>query len=514
MSAETTSISIRSVQSPESQPAGLPLRHDLTGAYARSLMIALLMAFASAAGLLYRSALYPTEELYLSFVPSDLFNLAVGLPILIGSMWLARRGSLSGLLSWPAALFYVLYVYVPYLIAVPFNVLSLLYLILVMLSVYTMIGLVASINGEVVRQRLIAFVPARASAAILIGLAILIIVRQAAMIASALNSRAPFDIIELASWIADFIVAVPALLLVGIQLWRRRALGYTAGAGLLLGYALLALSVIPFFFVQARFNDAPLDIGGLAAILVMTALCIIPFTSFMRGAASGRSWFYNLNATRVTATTIGVIFGLSGFNHGFFEFLQGNTPTDGLVIQAIGEAQRFWPLGTEEAFTIIPNFMISGLLSMVLGLAIVIWSIGFIQTQNGRAVFLGLFILLFLVGGGIGQIAFFIPAWAFATRIDKPLTWWRKVLPRRIWSLLSKLWIVTLILASLLCLMGVEVAIFGIVPGMTDPEQIQNTAMLLILSSAILYVITFIAGFGHEFRRMDQNDLMLIGEFP
>ncbi len=54
-----------------------------------------------------------------------------------------------------------------------------------------------------------------------------------------------------------------------------------------------------------------------------------------------RSPFYNLNATRVIVTTIGVILGFSGFNHGFFEFLQGNTPTDGLVIQAIGEAQRF-----------------------------------------------------------------------------------------------------------------------------------------------------------------------------
>ena len=115
-----------------------------------------------------------------------------------------------------------------------------------------------------------------------------------------------------------------------------------------------------------------------------------------------KSSFYNLNATRVIVTTIGVIFGFGGFNHGFFEFLQGNTPTDGLIIQAIGEAQRFWALGTEEAFTIIPNFLISGLLSMVLGLTVVIWSLWFIQTTHGRTVFLVLFILLFLVGGGIG----------------------------------------------------------------------------------------------------------------
>jgi len=215
--------------------------------------------------------------------------------------------------------------------------------------------------------------------------------------------------------------------------------------------------------------------------------------------------FYTLNATRVIATTIGVIFGFSGINHGFFEFLQGNKNTEGLVIQAIGEAQRFWALGTEEAFTIIPNFMISGLLSMLVGLAIIIWSLWFLPTKYGRTVFLLLFILLFLVGGGIGQIAFFIPAWAFATRIGKPLTWWKKVLPESSGPILSKLWTVILVLASIAILIGLEIAIFGFVPGMSNPEQIQNTALLLVLCSALLYVISFIAGFGHELRRIYQT---------
>jgi len=218
-----------------------------------------------------------------------------------------------------------------------------------------------------------------------------------------------------------------------------------------------------------------------------------------------RSSFSCVNATRVIVTTIGVIFGIAGFNHGFFEFLQGNTPTDGLVIQAIGEAQRFWALGTEEAFTIIPNFLISGLLSMALGLTIVVWSLWFIPTKYGRTVFLMLFILLFLVGGGIGQVFFFIPAWAFATRMNKPLAWWGKVLPPGTWPFLSKLWIVMLILSSLIMLVGLEIAIFGFVPGMTDPERIQNTSITLVFISAILNVISFIAGFGHDLRRMDLN---------
>lgn len=217
-----------------------------------------------------------------------------------------------------------------------------------------------------------------------------------------------------------------------------------------------------------------------------------------------KSSIADLNATRIIATTIGVFFGLfSGVNHGIFELLQGNKPTDGFLIHAIGEAHRFWPLGTEDAFTLIPNFMLTGIASVLVGLAIVIWSIWYLPSRYGRPVFLGLFILSFLVGGGIGQVAFFIPAWAFATRMDKPLTFWRKVLPCSFWEALSKLWVPLLLLATLVMAIGLEMAIFGYFPGVTDPIKIQDTAMLFVLSAAISYVLAFIAGFGHELRRIE-----------
>lgn len=218
--------------------------------------------------------------------------------------------------------------------------------------------------------------------------------------------------------------------------------------------------------------------------------------------------FLNWNATRISVTTVGVIFGIGGMNHGLFEFLQGNKPTPSLIIQAIGPEQRFWPLGTEEAFTIIPNFMLTGLLAMLVGLIIIVWSLFFIERKYGRAIFLGLFILLFLVGGGIGQIAFFVPAWAFATRLNKPLTWWGKVLPRRIRPALSWVWIVSLVLFVITILLGLEMAVIGYFPGLTDPQVIQNTTLLIVLSSAILSIISFIAGFGHELRRREPSSAL------
>src|SRR5664280_1887235 len=105
----------------------LPLECDLTLAYRTSLLVALLTVVVSAAGLAWGTTLYgvdPNQALRVSastagvlvpgFLVQDLFNLVVGLPILVGTLWLARRGSLIGLLLWPGALFYLAYTYVHY----------------------------------------------------------------------------------------------------------------------------------------------------------------------------------------------------------------------------------------------------------------------------------------------------------------------------------------------------------------------------------------------------------------
>ena len=72
----------------------------------------------------------------------------------------------------------------------------------------------------------------------------------------------------------------------------------------------------------------------------------------------------NISAIGTMTSILGVICGLSGFEHGFFEMLQGNIVPKSQMINAIGEANRFWQYGTEPAFTIIPNFFVTGILAM------------------------------------------------------------------------------------------------------------------------------------------------------
>ena len=108
---------------------------------------------------------------------------------------------------------------------------------------------------------------------------------------------------------------------------------------------------------------------------------------------------YDNQNTRLTASTFGILLGISGIiNHGIFEILQGNTSTNGFFIEAIGEAHRFWIHGTEAAFTIIPNFLITGICVILVASTTILWSVKYIQVNHGATVFLLLLILLTLVG--------------------------------------------------------------------------------------------------------------------
>ena len=196
--------------------------------------------------------------------------------------------------------------------------------------------------------------------------------------------------------------------------------------------------------------------------------------------------------------TLGIIFGISGISHGLFETLQGNTVTGGLFISAIGEAQKMWTHGNEYAFTLIPNFLITGIVAMIVGLAIIIWSVGFVHKKNGPTVFFLLFVLLLLVGGGVAQILFFPWIWLVSTRINKPLIWWRKILPVKIQKPLGTLWSWSLIISSALLVFVLEIGITGFVPAVNDPEAVLSIMLSCLGLEAVVLPLTFVSGFAHD----------------
>lgn len=265
--------------------SSLPIRRDLTPAYTISLVIAPVMFVTSLLGLLYGSHIYAASQVT-GNTGTDALTLFVGLPILLGSMWFARRGSLIGLLCWPGGLFYILYVYAFYVLEVPFNWLFLPYVVLVAMSMYTTIGLVASIDGEAVRRRLNSGVPVRTIGAIFILIAVLFIIVDAGSIITSLASHSPVDTTTRVSWVADFTIQLPAELVIGILMWRREAFSYVAAPGLLLQAGVLNAGFAIVQVLQARFAGAPINMTFDGLVFGIGAISIIFLGFFVRSAAT------------------------------------------------------------------------------------------------------------------------------------------------------------------------------------------------------------------------------------
>jgi hypothetical protein len=157
-----------------------------------------------------------------------------------------------------------------------------------MLSAYTLIALVASIDGKAVQQSLSGSVPERFGGGVLAGLGILFLLRVIGVMAGALTSGTPLAETELAVNISDFLTT-PAWVIGGILLWKRSEFGYVCGLGLLFQGSMLFVALIIFLLLQPLLTSAPFAIADVVVIAVMGLVCFIPFGMFVRGAVKAHS---------------------------------------------------------------------------------------------------------------------------------------------------------------------------------------------------------------------------------
>jgi hypothetical protein len=208
------------------------------------------------------------------------------------------------------------------------------------------------------------------------------------------------------------------------------------------------------------------------------------------------SFWKDINSTRLFVVIQGTIGGLAGMVHGINEILMGNKPAARLVFDyATG------------AFTIFPTYLSSGIAVVCLGLALMVWTIGFIQRKNGPAIFLFISILLFLAGGGIAQVAFFLIAWGVSTRINRPSDWWKNDLSGKARKRLARAWVAFFSGGYLFLFIGIAMWLIFTPPGTLF--QTHRTEYLIcwmsLLVGFILQILAIVSGFARELERQKRR---------
>lgn len=154
----------------------------------------------------------------------------------------------------------------------------------------------------------------------------------------------------------------------------------------------------------------------------------------------GKNASTNISAARIVASTFGVLMGLGGLTHGIGEMLQGNIAPSGMFIDSWTQGPIATNMGGDPAMTIVPNLLITGILTIVVSLATIVWAVAFVQRKHGGAVLFLLSIVMLLVGGGFGSPIIGILAGITGTSINAPLTWWRTHLSDNVRRFLAQLW--------------------------------------------------------------------------
>jgi hypothetical protein len=160
-----------------------------------------------------------------------------------------------------------------------------------------------------------------------------------------------------------------------------------------------------------------------------------------------------------------------------------------------------WAYGTEDAFTIVPNFLVTGILAMILGAVIIAWSVWFIDGMNGSRVFLGLGALLFMAGGGVALVGFVALCWVVSRRIGRTSGRSAARAQNGVRMLAARMWPACLAASVVLLSFALEIAIVGFVPGVRNPDQVQLVCWSSLAAMLVLLLLAIIGGSVHDSQR-------------
>lgn len=249
-----------------------------------SLLIAVLAALSSLGGLFLDGLYRDNDFVKATWLGNDLVTLLLAVPLLASAMFFARRGSLPAYLFMLGMLDYMLYNYAFYLFGTAFNAFFLLYVCLLVFSIFAMVFGLVNLDVKLFSQQFSPRTPVRWIAGymlfVAIGLSVVYLAQSMSFIFTGnlpsivIFSGHPTSIV----FALDLTLLIPVLVLGAIWLWQRKPWGYIlAGITLVKGPAYtLVLSVNSLWaakaIIPAASAEAPLWVSLTILGLVSAGL--------------------------------------------------------------------------------------------------------------------------------------------------------------------------------------------------------------------------------------------------
>ncbi len=206
---------------------------------------------------------------------TDLATLFVAVPLLVIALWAAGHGSGAGRVVAAGGLAYLAYTYAIYAFQVVINPLTPVHIAILGLSTWSLILGVPAMRSAVIDVG--AHLPRRATAAFLVVVAVMFASLWLSQIFSAIITGVlPVAISDVhlptsAVFTLDLAFALPVFILAAVLLGRRHPLANALGLGALVFTALMGLSIIGLFAMEAA-NGSLTDPSMLFVFTIVAAI--------------------------------------------------------------------------------------------------------------------------------------------------------------------------------------------------------------------------------------------------
>jgi len=248
-----------------------------------SVPLAILTAIASYAGIFVESTYVRETTLYASQgIGQDIVNLFIVVPILLISSFYASRKSKPGLLVWSGAIFYLAYSYTIYSFGLHFNQLFILYCAILGLSFYSFVYFILSAHKVNTAELFSDKISTRSTGVFLIVIAVLFyFIWLSELIPSINQNVTPKSVIESGLLInpvhvLDLAICLPALLLTGIALIKKRSIGFLLAPAMLIFCIFMAIAIAAMVLVmKSKGLDTDFVLFTIFGIITVISIFIL-----------------------------------------------------------------------------------------------------------------------------------------------------------------------------------------------------------------------------------------------
>jgi hypothetical protein len=264
-----------------------------------TLSVALLAAAASPAGLWAVDHFYNQETVLLfdQATAQDVVTLLLVAPLLaVLAVW-ARRGSLPALLCLPGFLAFTAYNYAIYAFSIHFCPLFLVWVAILGLSIFALVGVLATADLSAIEQRFAGrATPGPAWFLIGVAAALVVLLSLSEIVPNLLagdpsRSARDWNVPTNPVHVLDLAFFLPAVIVSGVLLLRRRPRGYATAAGQLVWLALTCVPILVTPLVANARGHAPawavtVPIGVLLLATLAVLGLLLRHTSLRAGTAA------------------------------------------------------------------------------------------------------------------------------------------------------------------------------------------------------------------------------------